>query len=138
MEIQMCKIFLMMMLGTLSISAMAEWTEVGSVEADFVSYVDLATIRRHGNLIKMWNLRDYKTTQKNVNQGYMSIRSQSEYDCKEEQSRMLAISTFSGNMVKGELVGSVNTDLSSAWEPVAPGTVGEAYWKIACGILKHK
>ena len=80
-------------------AASAEWTRVDSKD-EFISYVDRATIRRNGNLVKMWGLADYKTVQKSASTGasYLSSKAQDEYDCKEEKWRLLAFTRFDGKM----------------------------------------
>jgi hypothetical protein len=135
----MRKIILILALVSLSNSTLAEWTKLGLTGDDFISYVDTATIRGNGSLKKIWALSDYKTAQNLDNDKYLSIRSQEEFDCKEEKKRILVATMFSSNMGKGNVI--YNFDpllLPSRWQPIAPETVGELYWKVACGILKLK
>lgn len=122
----LCTLFLF-----ISFNAMAEWTEVGSdnIGGD---YVDLASIRKKGNLVKIWVLTDYNTTQHIERRAFLSGTSQLEYDCKKKQSRTLAITTFSGNIGKGQVVDSI--DANKVWHPVQPESIGETGWKIACGL----
>ena len=112
-------------------TASAEWTAVGDSD-EFIQYVDRATIRRNGNLVKMWDLADYKTVQTVAGDSYLSAKSQWEYDCKEEKMRQLASTWFDGQMGNGKVVVS-NGDVRGEWRPIAPGSSGEALWKIACG-----
>ena len=114
-------------------AAIAEWTIAGfSDEAD--KYVDIATIRRNGNLVKMWDLADFKTKMVRTDTGdtYLSSKMQSEYDCKEEKVRILAFNWFSGQMGSGKVV-YLDHDPSDKWSPISPGSVNEILWKIACG-----
>lgn len=53
-------------------------------------YVDPDTIRRNGDLVKMWHLSNRKTME-----WYGFIKSQREYDCVEARRRLLAVSIFS-------------------------------------------
>ena len=110
--------------------ASAEWTRVGGND-DYIQYVDRATIRRNGNLVKMWDLKDYKTVQTFAGDSYLSDKTQSEYDCKEEKLRMLALLFFSGQMGNGKVV-YANSD-GGKWSPIGPDSVAEAMWNIACG-----
>ena len=110
--------------------ASAEWTPVGSSE-QFTQYVDRATIRRNGNFVKMWNLKDFKTVQKGASYSFLSSKAHEEYDCKEVTSRLLAFTWFDGQMGNEKVVFS-NSD-SGKWEPIEPGSIGESLWKIACG-----
>jgi hypothetical protein len=109
----------------------AEWVLVsGDDEAGRTVYVDPDTIRSKGNLVKMLSLIDYKTIQIIAGDSLLSIQRQNEYDCAEERTRMLAFTWFSGNMGSGQVVHSDSDE--DKWKPVAPDTVAEALWKIAC------
>ena len=119
-----------MLLAVVSSSAAAEWVAVGRNETDTL-YADPATIRRAGNMVKMWILFDYKTPRDVDNNRYRSTREQIEVDCNEERERTLAASYHAGNMAKGEVI-----HVSSGpdeWHPVAPGSAAEVMWKFACG-----
>ena len=127
----MRKAILIMLLAGVSSNAAAEWVEVGSSEKTTV-YVDPATIRRAGNLVKMWNLIDLKTATLTAgSKPYTSQMTQAEFDCKEEQWRRLYFSWHSGNMTRGEIVYSDSNP--GTWEPVPPGSATEVLWKFACG-----
>src|ERR1043165_6247663 len=62
--------------------AYAAWV-CGDDEAEMTVYVDPDTIRRHGDLVKRWHLNDRKTVE-----GYGSIKSQREYDCPHQFSKV--------------------------------------------------
>jgi len=114
-------------------AASAEWTQSAGND-EVVIYVDRATIRRNGNLVKMWELKDFKTVQKSssgARESYFSEKAQNEYDCKEEKMRLLAFSWFSGKMGTENVVFSDSDP--DKWEPIQPASVAETTWKIACG-----
>ena len=113
-------------------AASAEWTDVGENE-EFIQYVDRSTIRRNGNFVKMWDLVDYKKAKVIGGKSNLSARAQNEYDCKEERRRFLAYTNFSGQMGSGA-INYTDSD-TKKWVPVAPGSIGETRWKIACGKL---
>ena len=115
-------------------AANAGWTIVGDTGDDgdaFIQYVDRATIRRNGNFVKMWDLKNYKTVQTNAGYSYLLSMTQREFDCKEEKLRILALTWFSGQMGNGNPVYSGSDP--EKWSPVYPGSIGESTWKIACG-----
>lgn len=122
------------LLAGVSSSVAAEWVEIGGAsEGGMTVYADPATIRKAGNMVKMWSLFDFEksrvgATGKHV---YMSAKGQDEYDCNEDQSRTLYSSRHSGNMGKGKVVYS-DAD-PDRWEPVPPQSVIGALWKFACG-----
>ena len=130
-ETMMKQLLLGLMLLVTATAASAEWTRVDDTD-DYIQYVDRATIRRNGNLVKMWDSRDYKTVQTNVGYSYLSSKGQREYDCKEERTRLLAFLWFSGQMGSGKVVYS-NSVTSMTWDPIAPGSVAVTLWTIACG-----
>ena len=114
-------------------AASAEWTRVSDMD-EFIQYVDKATIRRNGNLVKMWDLTDYKIVRNSdfaIGNSYLSGKMQREYDCKEEKERLLALTWFSGQMGGGKVVYS-ETNVTR-WIPIQPESIGETVWKIACG-----
>jgi len=122
----MRKTIFMMLLAVVSSSATAEWVEVSKSETVTV-YADPATIRKAGDMVKMWTLSDYKTPDDVQN---MSRVYQHEYDCKEGQIRLLYMALHSGNMGGGaaDVVLSYPTD----WTPVPPGSTNDVLLKFAC------
>lgn len=121
----------LMILAIVSGGAGAEWVVAGRDET-WTVYFDPATIRRTGDIVKMWRLFDFRTTQ--VREGFkpfMSSRGQHEYDCKEERARMLSVSWHSGSMTSGDVVAS--TSNPGSWDPVPPDSTIELLWQMACG-----
>ena len=112
-----------------SAPAYAEWVEVGITDEATV-YADPETIRRKGDLVKMWYLHDFKTTQTVLKKSYLSSRSQDEYDCTEDRHRALATTSFSGNMGSGKVRSSYS--IKGKWEPVPPDAITQSLWKVAC------
>jgi hypothetical protein len=113
-----------------SVPAHAEWVAIGTTDNATV-YADPDTIRRKGNLVAMWQLYDYKTVQTVAGNSHLSSKLQAQYDCLEERDRRLASTWFSGNMGNGNVVFFNNSD-EGKWSPVAPQTVGNVLWKVAC------
>jgi hypothetical protein len=109
----------------------AEWVLTsGDDAAGLAVYVDPGTIRRKGNLAKMWQLYDYKTVQTVAGDSLLSMKRFNEYDCTEERTRMLAYTWFSGNMGSGKVVYS--TPDEQQWEPVVPRSINRTLWNVAC------
>ena len=103
----------------------------GNEEAGVTVYADPGTIRRTGNLAKMWQLSDYKTVQIVAGIGFLTAREQWEFDCAAMRSRMVALEEFSGNMGTGTEV-YTNSEVGK-WQPVEPKSVAQGLWKVACG-----
>jgi hypothetical protein len=125
----MTRLLLIIFLFLSSAPAYAEWVEVGITDEATV-YADPDTIRRKGDLVKMWYLHDFKTTQTILKKSYLSSRSQAEYDCTEDRHRALASTSFSGNMGSGKVRSSYS--IKGKWEPVSPDTITQTLWKVAC------
>ncbi len=128
----MIRLILIMLLVTSGGSAYAEWVEVSvNKMAGVIAYADPGTIHRNGSLVKMSSLFDLQTTQAVGGSSYLSIRAQQTYDCAEDRSRALAYTKFSGHMGHGAEVYTVS--VQQEWKPVAPMSVGQELWKVACG-----
>jgi len=128
----MWKSVLMALLAMVSTSALSEWTKVEKNNSeDITSYVDVATIQKTENKVRMINLIDYQTVREAVDDKFLSIKVVQEYDCNEVKKRILAFNTYSGNMGKG---GVLYADSSpNEWEIVSsPGSIGLTLWEIAC------
>lgn len=125
------KYLLVLILILASDLAMAEWSKIGESEkrGGYTAYADLTSARKAYNRVKMWVLFDYKIEQKSLDL-ILSEKIRREYDCEEEQMRMLAFSLFSWNMEKGDLVRSYNQP--QKWEKIQSGSIDELEWKAAC------
>ena len=109
----------------------AEWELAsGDDSAKLTVYVDRDTIRRNGNLVKMWQLYDYKTVQTVAGDSLLSIQRHNEYDCTGERTRMLAYTWFSSNMGRGRVV--YKTAEEQPWAPVVSRSIDHTLWKVAC------
>jgi surface-adhesin protein E len=112
-------------------SVYAEWVAIGSTDDGTTAYADPDTIRRKAEIVKMWILFDFKTTQTVAGHLVLSIKGQEEYDCDGKRRRVLTFSEFSGNMGGGQEVNS--TPGEGTWVPVAPEGVVQTLWTFACG-----
>ena len=128
----MKKLLITLLLAVLSTSAMAGWTLIGSTE-DKTSdnYIDKTTIRKRGNVAKMWNMHDFKSPQESAGgKSYLSKKLLYEYDCVEIRYRSLVSTFFSGNIGKGGAV--LNYQHDEEWTDAEPDSVGMGNWKAAC------
>jgi hypothetical protein len=123
------KKLLLTLLTTLMLTgpAWAEWVKV--TESDTIyRYIDPATIRKDGNLVRVWEITDLKTRHKD---GELSRRSRMEYDCKQERAKYLSISEHSEAMASGTILNQPQIGLGQ-WFDIPPGSVVEAVLKIVC------
>jgi hypothetical protein len=129
--------FVLLLVGLLVFTeARADWVKLYD-RGNYGIYVDVNTIRREGNLAKMWYLSDLHKADTTANgKQYKSTKMQDEYDCKEELHRTLYLSAHSENMGTGDTISVVsNPQIDKNWSPVPPKSVAKDMWNIACG--KH-
>ena len=127
------KLLIAALLAVFSTGAMAEWTYLTSSEDNaYDIYIDKTTIRKRGNVAKMWELRDHKAPREAADgKSFLSSRALKEYDCVEIRVRLLALAQSSGNMGSGQITFNHQYD-DEDWDDIAPGSMGMASWKAAC------
>lgn len=119
----------------------SEWSEIFTQHNDEVAagnvvnpaytvYVNNSTIRRDGDVVRMWSLVDFAHSKKIAGKSYMSVRSQDEYDCKGRQYRSLHYSFFAGNMGAEEV--AVKNAQPTDWYPVDPDSLVKILFNAAC------
>jgi hypothetical protein len=123
----MKKLIFVSLMAMLVGSAWAKWVVYAESE-ETTFYFDPATIRKEGNMRRVWVLQDLRKPDKVG--GEMSVRARNEYDCKNERIRTLGLSTHSEPMARGtvlELGGEKQN-----WREIAPETVNETIFNIVC------
>ncbi len=120
-------------------SALAQWAQWFVVDStdNFVIYADGATIRKQGDMARLWDMADAKGSKSPglINQS-LSYKIERAYDCNGQQMQTLYVSWHSGHMGEGEIVGS--TSVPGMWQPVMMGTIGEKLWQVACGAYRRR
>ena len=111
-------------------SSGAEWLLVDQ-NANATVYVDPATMRRSGDLVRLLVLDDLKTAHTRGADAYWSSRAHEEHDCANERFRLVALAQFSGPMGTGAVI--YERTLESKWAPIPRGTLAQSVWKYACG-----
>lgn len=120
------RMLLCFLLAVVAAPAWAEWVKVDEVEEANV-YIDPATIKRDGNLIRVWELNDFK---KQGPKGARSVRVLTEYNCEKERSRVLSLTAFSKPMLGGKILESGDPVDFGGY--IAPNTVGALILKRVC------
>jgi hypothetical protein len=131
------KYLMAILLTIISTSAIAEWSfiEVGAMGEKndyYFFYADKDTIRKKGNIARMWSLDDFESPQKGSFGTYLSTVQYHEFDCIEEKISLLSTIYYSKNMREGVIVNNFNIE-DKKWNYIVPGTMGEIKWKTACG-----
>jgi hypothetical protein len=117
---------LFVLLLSLAVPARAEWTRVGETDDAFV-YVDMDTVRREGDLGRLWQVHELK---KKAEDGASSRRALTQYDCKDERVRVLQSSRHSAPKATGTTVRTFSGP--SAWEYIAPNTMAMHLMQLVC------
>lgn len=118
-----------LMLAFTSTSAVAEWHRLIE-ENDTTYYFDPAMVREAENGFKVLILMDFKKSQDDGMNGFFSMETLREFDCKEKQIRTLAYLAHSMNMGTGNRVhANSETDI---WMPVSSGKINATLMEILC------
>jgi hypothetical protein len=132
-------------------NALPEWVKIVS-QKTYNIFVDPASIRKRGNNLEMLYIYELQIMDEVAGKPIRSVKAQAEYDCKNEQSRILSAAAYSGNMGEkitkrmmirdrciegcggGQRTGIVNRISEPGnWKPVTPGSTEELLMKFACG-----
>lgn len=114
-----------------AVPAWAQWTQVG-VDAKALTYADPATIRKQDHVATMTILVDFKNAQRApYGPEYLSQKMQQEFDCAGRRTRVLEVASYAGQRADEDIVAA--QDAPGEWKTVAPQTLAEKLWNIACG-----
>jgi hypothetical protein len=128
---------LVMLLAVVSCDELAgplrwpKWVAVGESVDSWV-YADVNSIRKKGDMVKIWDLQDYKRAIVSDRLLVLSLREQLEFDCKEERVRTLFKSVFGMSMAEGKELKSEGDGTSGAWSPVSPLPIQRGLLRFAC------
>lgn len=113
----------------ISTPAAAEWTMIQAGDNENV-YVDFDTLQKTGDVVTVSTLNDYYFSQ---HKKELSTQFTELHDCKRKKFKALAISYYSENMAKGDIVQAANFNESEiAWSNVVNHSVGELKASIVC------
>ena len=105
----------------------AQWKPVAIDATGDVYSLDYSTIRKEGQIRKVWLLWNFSQMQTG---GGQSQRSRMEYDCKNERHKMISASTFTEKDANGSQVNQVID--ATPWVDIAPDTVAWQLMKLVC------
>ncbi len=113
--------------GNASGPVFAQWKPVAIDTPGDVYCLDYSTVRKEGQIRKVWLLWNFAQIQTG---GSQSHRSRMEYDCKNERHRMTSSSTFTEKDANGSEVNQVIN--ATPWVDIAPNTVAWRLMKLVC------
>jgi hypothetical protein len=100
----MHKILLTLIPALLVNSVLADWSLVDkSADGSAAIYTDFDTTEKTEDKVKMWSLGDFKRVKEFSQIQFLWSEYQKEYDCKQEQARMLTFSLFSSYLEEGQV-----------------------------------
>lgn len=112
-----------------SASATAQWIQIGETH-DTVLFHALDTLRKEGNLRRVWEIQDFKSDV--FGDGVRSLRYQSEYDCMGGRLRVLYLQAFRSQMAAGE---ALNVPFNGKdWVPVPANSIASISLRVVCSI----
>lgn len=119
---------------TYSSLAYAEWKVYAEIEGEMTFYYDPTTVKESGKYVKVWAMRNYKAAQKTARGDYfLSQKLQWLFLCKDEVSTIISMVMYSEIDGMGSVVFSgTRREQDYQFEPVAPGTVSEELYRLAC------
>jgi hypothetical protein len=129
--IRACNAIAACALAAASATASAEvWIETSKTD-DYIAYADPSSIRREGDIVRMWSMFDYKNPQTGLpGKPHQSTRRQFEYDCKQKRARALAVSSHAAHDGKGDPIAAASVKYN--WSAVVPDSADDYLLKFAC------
>ena len=122
-----------------SAQTLAEWTLVyANDETDAKYYVDLATLSKKKDTIRLLTLEDFRAPviikKGSIKISYNSIKSLTEFNCSKSVMRVLSYSVYENQMGYGEPLISKGSPFE--WSGIKNNTLNEAYLNIACSEVE--
>lgn len=125
----MDRYFLMLLMLVSSDAAFADWVEIDRSEIQ-ITYVDPVLIDASGGRIKIVLVSNYKKPRRYEDKTFLSVKSQSEFDCSGEQFRQLEYSLHTDKMAAGEMLHSDSS--KGKWQKVKASTTDGLLWAKVC------
>lgn len=122
-------VFAVLLIAMTNGTARAEWVEIDHSDIQ-TTYADPSSANISGSRATIWLLSSYKAPRKYDDKKFQSVLSQYEYECRDEQFRMLAYSLRFDKTGKGEeLHSEAGID---KWKRIIKGSIDETLWKKLC------
>ena len=123
--------YLLALVMLIASPAWAGWEHVVQDEDGARFLIDYQTIRKDGNKVKFWQLVNYQKPGTFGEVKYVSTRSRQEYDCKQEQKRVLTFAAFDTWNANGKAVFTLEE--TGNWTEIPPETI---VWEIMKKVCK--
>ena len=127
------KYYLLLLFAFLPNISFAEWTliyESPSSESKYYANILEINTNKKFSKLRLWTIEDFNILQEVANYKYLSVKSFTEFDCKNSKIRIMGYSLYEENMAKGEIIFSKGTPFE--WQKINKNTMNEKYLDIAC------
>lgn len=116
-----------------SVTANAEWSLINSSELGNL-YIDYSKIKSKAGIHRVWTLMDYANLKSETGQAtepFLSRIAIAEYDCANQRSNLLSLSSYSGSMASGRTVES-SDHRQKDWIKIPPNSLIETVFDKVC------
>jgi hypothetical protein len=120
--------------------ANAEWVFYGKSSTGAEYSYDPSTIKRKGNLVKLWGLTNYFQEEQNeiVNKNFISEINLLNFNCNDESFMSSSLNQYSKLNGSGEVIYSNTRKVDhSDFLPIPPNSVGSKLLLIVCKRNPH-
>ena len=127
------KYFLIFLFAISPNLSFAEWTLIhNSSDTGSNYYANLNDIKPNKKFLKLrlWTIEDFDLLQEVASYKYLSVKSFTEFDCKNSKIRIMGYSLYQDHMAKGQIIFSKGTPFE--WQKINKNTMNEKYLDIAC------
>ena len=127
------KYYLLLLFAFLPNISFAEWTliyESPSSESKYYANILEINTNKKFSKLRLWTIEDFNFFQEVASYKYLSVKSFTEFDCKNSKIRIMGYSLYEENMAKGEVIFSKGTPFE--WQKINKNTMNEKYLDIAC------
>ena len=127
------KYFLIFLFAITPTLSFAEWTLIHNSSATGSNYyANLNDIKPNKKFLKLrlWTIEDFSIVQEVADYKYLSVKSFSEFDCKNSRIRIMGYSLYEENMGKGKAIYSNGNSLK--WMKISKNTVFSGYAEVIC------
>jgi len=127
------KYYLFLLFAFLPNISFAEWTliyESPSSESKYYANILEINTNKKFSKLRLWTIEDFNILQEVASYKYLSVKSFTEFDCKNSKIRIMGYSLYEENMAKGEIIFSKGTPFE--WQKINKNTMNEKYLDIAC------
>jgi hypothetical protein len=130
----MRRVTLVFILLVISSLAKAEWIKLFTAANGTTYYYEDSSIRKKSNKIRIWQMGDHNKIQVVNGKKFLSNKTLNEYDCENEEDRLLHAIMFEKHLGQGEVIHSESYLNKDFVKSIAPTSVERSYFNIACNI----